>query len=200
MAQQLFQRLDVEIALMGLSTGTLATLLAARAGEGGALLTGAAWGVGVIAGTYAIRIVGQALPLPSMGELGAGFAHSFGHSVSALPVFGQGLQVQLSRGPVDESPAPVVSDADLWRLELRRFLVAARLNGDSFSMRALIARGFVTDTAYRKLSAPLKAAGVLEPSKAGTDYAPGFSYPRAWRAIRDGQVPLPAGRPPRVTL
>lgn len=193
----LIDRLDVEVCFLGLSATATAALWAALPVDPAPLHVGALAGSATITAVYALRIWGQAIVPAWPSTAGPSVAaRAFESTVRALRAFSPLVAPTLSQGPVK---TVVLSDADLWKMQLYSFLVAADLNGDSFSMRTMIAKGFVTDTAYRKLSAPLKAAGILEPSKAGTDYAPGMTKQLARQAIWRGLL-VPDGRPPRVTL
>lgn len=192
---RIIQRVDFEIGALGLSTGITAGLVAVRAGDPGALLTGALWCAGTVAAVYGVRIVGQALPLPSVGELG-GAVGAFNRTVAAHPAFIK--PPALTRGPV---MAEDVDRVQAWRDVLDRFLLAADIRR-SFSIRELGPKGgaYVSDYAWRALTGALKDNGILAGGNAGLDYAPGWEKRRARFHVKYERLTLPDGAPPRVSI
>lgn len=196
---RIFQRLDFEIGAFGAAVGAVGGLLAVRGGDVAqvALTTGALWGVSAIATVYGLRIVGQALPFPSMPRMSGDFAHTVVTSAGDwLPEFRIPARVEI------DTPVLDTSREDAWREALGRFILAADIR-QSFSIRELGSAGgqYVSDYNWRRCVAGLKANGILETQAGGAlGYGPGWEKRRARFWVRYENVTIPDGHAPRVII
>lgn len=160
-----------------------------------AVLSGGMAGSLVFGGVYLLRRVAVSLPTIASGI--AEYRQQTALAAKTLEAV-EAYTQPARRDTVPVSPADLVDVGGLWRVELRRFLVAGKLAG-TFSLRVMVARQYVSDSGHRRLSGVLTGAGMLAASKAGTVYAPGWGHARAWRLVADIRA-VPHGRPPHVTL
>jgi len=189
-------RSDVETLMFGAALGGAVTFAELRSSFGifYALTSGAAAACGAVAVLYGLVVITRSLPGVAAGivEFGMVVRSPVGLAAQGVPARAA-LAVVESQEGTDE-PA---DREQRWRVALRQFLLAGRLAG-GLSIRTLTASGMMTDTAYRALAGALRDNAILLPSKAGTDYAPGFNYGRAVWMIKHERLALPEGEPARI--
>lgn len=111
--------------------------------------------------------------------------------------------------PADAPDADGVSKLQndhAWRVAILRFLLAGKWSG-SYSLRALGPNpkrgtpGYMSDSAWRKISAVLRAWGILvQDPIVGLSLAPGWSYARAVFTVKNYAPELPDSPAPTVKL
>lgn len=183
------KREDTEIVLFSLALGSMATFAGLRAGQSfsDSALGGAVIASGATALIYGAGVLARSVPTATA-------------SVYEFRKLAQVQDVPRFR-PVASVPIAESNDyagtVRRWRVALRQFLLAGKFAG-GLTIRAMTEQGFVTDTAYRTFQGVLKDNGILQASKAGTDYAPLWNYGRACFALRHDDLDLPEGEPPQI--
>jgi len=99
------------------------------------------------------------------------------------------------------SPAAVLPEATASQWNLYATAFAFHGNQLRFSERRMMQAGVCTSPAYRKYKELLRDAGVIVTvERRGTQWSPGWGYPRFRSEVRNGSLslPLPTGQPPAL--
>lgn len=199
-------REDVEVFLFSVGIGSFAGFAAMKwipyETVGDAVLVSGMSGSLTFAAVYGVRSLGRSLP-----HVAGGVFDFLSLQRSARLE----AQAEQSVGPAPRRSAPpryrlpeVVADdktsiEDRWRIGLRQFLLASKIEG-AMTFDALVGQGgYMSDPAYRKYSRVLAINGIIEKSQAGTDYAPGWNYARATFHLKHEHIEITeGGEPPRI--
>lgn len=194
----LINRHDFEILAMGFfsANAMIFYLIKTGAPVGESIIGGISSGSAACAAIYAIGVVARTVP--SIAAPMVNFSHlvnEFRREQRSMAVAFRPMEEEA----LAEEEAPQPDRVAVWRVQLRRFLLAGRLLG-MFSRRAFITAEYTSDSGYRTLSGALVGNGVIVSGNGGTGYADGYDYGRAVFEVKTARLTLPPGDAPRVTI